>query len=108
MAQGTGGWVPFTGERKDEASVEKRARDYARENTPSIYERLKAAGVELASHCSDPYAKCCPAAKEIIFPGKRGDKNKRQDLIEARQAIDREIEMMDEDENRMKRENGIR
>lgn len=36
------------------------------------------------------------AAKKILAPGQRGHKELRQDLVEARDSIDRGIEMVDE------------
>lgn len=38
------------------------------------------------------------AIKKLLCAGKRGAKDYRQDLIEAKASIDRELEMMDEEE----------
>jgi hypothetical protein len=38
------------------------------------------------------------AVKKLLCAGKRGAKDYRQDLLEAKASIDREIAMMDEDE----------
>lgn len=35
--------------------------------------------------------------KKVIMAGERGSKNYRQDLEEARDSLDRELEMLDED-----------
>jgi hypothetical protein len=37
------------------------------------------------------------AFKKLAFAGKRGAKDFRQDLVEARDAINRKLEMLDED-----------
>lgn len=38
------------------------------------------------------------AIKKLLCAGKRGAKDYRQDLLEAKASIDRELEMMDEEE----------
>jgi hypothetical protein len=38
------------------------------------------------------------AVKKLLCAGKRGAKDYRQDLIEAKASIDRELAMMDEEE----------
>lgn len=46
------------------------------------------------------YNVTCPAVahavKKLLMPGQRGAKNKLQDLAEARQALDRAIQLEDE------------
>lgn len=46
------------------------------------------------------YNVTCPvvahAVKKLLMPGQRGSKNKLKDLAEARQALDRAIQLEDE------------
>lgn len=59
-----------------------------RGETVDVYDVLSAFGVT------------CPATqhalKKLLMPGQRGAKNELQDLAEARQAIDRAIELCNE------------
>ncbi len=47
------------------------------------------------------------AIKKLLCAGKRGAKDYRQDLLEAKASIDRELAMMDEDEQSTTRQDEI-
>jgi hypothetical protein len=63
--------------------------NYQREIKPGVFVDLY--DVLVAFDVTNPAA--AHAVKKIMCSGKRGVKSKAQDLIEARQALDRAIEM---------------